>query len=1081
MAERAAHDQTVAQQGGPGDLADIGLDKDGNRWAVHIPSGDIFVMHRGSNKWVFGTTRSTWDARGRKAIFGDDNLIVRAKEIEARRPWEEKQRRRAQNTLRMGFGPAGDKPEIDFSIHGNPVLDEMLNVRTEKKTGWQQLGDTLKTAAHETNEFLQYRPYLRDHYTKLWNRMRMRVQDAQESRDWAQRDIDYILQPFGYKSPYTPPGVAEQIFQKIAQTEDLVARSERSIGTKDEIAGAERALQRAADAATGLKGKALKAAMGDFATAREKLDRLNMKQEVPGGWTTEQLKDQLKAYYEAAKPYPAIAEALKRDVEVNRRMLREGIARGELKAELLTRTGRYYPHEVQDFDEEIAKVLARLPRDMRKPFMAWTKRAYGSNKVIDFDYREAMERHLFRQYLAHHIVDFADEMLPVYDILPDLVKDPDKYNKVFSISGGMGRVAKLSELKHGDQFKVEGKPYVIYRFARGFGVTGGAPSTAAEALALDTARSLANPHLIPAETLPAYEYDTWRQDLQNAARFVNTYSTWWKRTTIMAGGVSTRFNNSMGDTWQEYLQDAMALPNNLKIPRVWRIMSKSVDELTPEYANDAELKDWLNKQRALSGSTFFGQEERQLNREMRNMSPAERRLFWLRHPFKALDRLSNIMEQWPRVSLAMRIYDEIKAGREYKSKVFPTEGLTPEEQIGVITRNTFVDPQAVSEPYQKMLRRRWLPFVTWYHRTMDYHARYMWNNKMNAAMKIGVPLFATWYWNNWLHRDRERYVSDFVRDNMLHVTIPDPKPDDPNHNTVFVFPMGGDLLWQMLYLPQLSERVAQVANGEVKNPFQAGWSDVATTLGNAMVNAGSRVIDLSPVIQAFQAAASNQDPRTGRKVMDDDLWKDKARRERAMGWYLVQKIIPVFDRFKGYAMRELRKDPTWLDRLVGSQGGATRKAVQDIVANWLNPMRALQYDLDTDPLKRLRHDSAAEKEQEGVAHYDLEEAISKTLTGEDKNAIQAWRQANPEQVPGKVDTLAAIRAYTQYALEHAPNDAERKRLQDRLDKIDKLAAVRQFKALPKVGQAKVLQNTRNLREGKPARERGPGLFGEVHD
>jgi hypothetical protein len=496
---------------------------------------------------------------------------------------------------------------------------------------------------------------------------------------------------------------------------------------------------------------------------------------------------------------------------------------------------------------------------------------------------------------------------------------------------------------------------------------------------------------------------------------------------------------------------------------------------------ERRVKDILQQQRAGEGSTFFGKEGRELSRRLRFMSQPERMAYWATHPGDFLNYVSNVAEMWPRTAMALHLLDHVERGDTLVSKVptrFPIAGLSPEEQIGVIVRNTFVDPQAVSETYQKWFRRKILPFVTWYHRTAEYHASYVVHNKMESVAKILGPYAGAWIWNNIYNRDREKNISPWVQHFLFHFTIRDPKPNDPNHNFVVVIPTGMDVLLNLIDVPAMSEKLARIVNHEDANPFDIGWTDAGRSMLHLLYDDAQQVWRLSPLGEILEGVISNVDPRSGRQIVDKRLWNDQARKWGVMGPWVAAKLLPWFDRMVHYASGNLRKDPTWLDKMLGGGGGYRRKQMQDIAASWLNPLRELVYDVPSDWMRTLRDKVEIEKSRQDVAQYDLEQAVSKVLQGQTE-PLENWITSHPDIAPGKLDSLTAIRTFYQDQLEHAANDEQRAGLQQLLQLIDMARNAAALKQLPAPARGTVTGDVLKRQAGEPSTYKTPGLFGEA--
>jgi len=1035
----------------------------------------VYVRDPAIKKWVYGMDAASWERRGRQLVFGDDADAIKAKEkdIKDNLPW------RGGGTLRVGFGPVPpSKRPVDPTIHRDPELDALMERRKETPGWFARRAEPYKEFFNRAREFMAVTPPDLKKWPKVAVERRKAMQDREDAMEKAQEDAAQILQPFGHRRLSDPPSDAEKVAGKIAILEDMVRRSQEPVGTSKQIERARKRLQTAGDAVEAAQEgprRELRTAIKRFRRARLMLEAFEKRQPQPLNRSTDELKADLKELMDREGDHPDVQEFLRRDTDMHRWYLQQDIARGHLPAELLAREGRYFPHEVENFSDMLGKNLGALPRAAREPFRAWTKKAIGSEKSINFAYREAIERDFFRRRVAWSIEDRAAATLPVYDKLPELRANPEKWAEHFTDSSG--RVLTENELPDGEVRNIDGQRYQVFRWRRFYYDGWTPPSDEAAAAADFILRQDAPIYLIPEETVKYYERDAYNANIRKMIRFNRQYPSWWKKTMVAAGGLGTRAANTFGDFVQYYFQDATGLYYALKFPTLNHVLFRSLERMTPY---EREIKRIMDEQRAGSGSTWYGKEGRELAAKLRNMTPTERARFWanpLNWP-EALNKMANTMELWPRAALTMRNYDKIMRGEELHSKVFPIEGLEPEDQLGVIVRNTFVDPQGVSEGYQQVLRRWYLPFITWYHRTMEYQARYMTKHPIEALLKHGIPAAAMFYWNNILHRDTERNVSSWTKMFLWHITLPYGK--DPDQHISIVFPTGADLFFNIVQIPQMEEAIARWKNRESDKLAYLNWSDAAATAIHIGETFFKDILDLSPIGQAFEGVVTNKDPRTGEPIVPEKLMADPKRRVWAQAQYLASKAMPALDRILHFTDRAIRQDPTWLDRVIGSGGGPWRKRIQDFFAEWFNPMRAMVFQTDSKESKAIAREAHQVLGEQQVQTYDLNQALHDILNGGTGDALEAWLKNNEDSnlTPGKAFTLSDQHDELLRELKAAKDDKEREQIREDLDDLEEYMRYLKFKGLPPSVKSETLRRVLGREAGEKVPEHAPGIFGE---
>jgi hypothetical protein len=880
---------------------------------------------------------------------------------------------------------------------------ETLN---QRRTGpWVEI---LKKAGRLPAEELK----LREVVFAFRDALRRRQQIGIDAIKYRNKTLHWIVEPL--------QSVESRVFfEKLVAMKHLTELGRTPIGKPAEIKRQLNRVMKAADAFRNATTAATRRSrLNRWVREDQKLHDLVTLTPLPEGLTSAELAQPLRELM--AKATPDVLEAFRRHEHVTVTNAIEGVHRGYLPPEVL-QSGTYFPHMILEYSSNHLAHQPYLSDQMRKPFRPFSQRLRGSGLRMSMDYQEAMGAHLQRFHLANAIEDFATEWLPKLDGFRYMAaKGPAgkiEYENLFRRDDGT--VPRPQDLDTGHIEEWRGEPWEVVRFTRTNEIFGARlPKSPFDALLynLTAVGEKQQTYFVPKRVADFMKHEHYGQDLALLQDAMAGYVKFWKSTQIMGGGFPTRALNTFGDLVQLYLEDTPAMLTLLRVPTFMRILLTE-GKGRPDIQRYQQL---IERYRVGEGATFFGSQGRYLrgDKPWRQMTKVERsnRLYGLPGDLvTGLNWVANAAEVWPRIAKFVTDLDRIERGRTIKSKVFDIKGLEQEAAAAHLARNIFVDYEAVSPFYRRGVRTLFFPFITWFHRTTNYHARYIGKGLIEAPVeaavkpslktvgqaimrpvetvaKYAVPALAMWYWNNIHQRESEENIGDWVK-TMPHITLPWRDPDDPSKQMVLILPTGADLFFNFLRIPDLMENAAEWHRSGRKDIFEfKGFSDIFMFMAKMFARGGKRLLEMAPIGEAITSLATGIDTRTGKQVVPEGV-TDPDQRLRHQMWYMVKKSIPVLDRI--YQQFEKDMDRIGQDADLRNfwervwQATFVRGRYNPDPRVWLKQAFAYPQDIDLGRANRIKQ---AERMWNAYAEqnmHDFEEALGQKMAGNDA-AMQEW-------------------------------------------------------------------------------------------
>jgi hypothetical protein len=267
------------------------------------------------------------------------------------------------------------------------------------------------------------------------------------------------------------------------------------------------------------------------------------------------------------------------------------------------------------------------------------------------------------------------------------------------------------------------------------------------------------------------------------------------------------------------------------------------------------------------------------------------------NPFKLIERFSQYRESIPRLAKFLKDAERIDRGEKVVVKSTSIKGMTPIEAMGKASRTFTVDYGAVSPMFKHNIRGWMFPFATFYLKNFSNYKERTRHHLVETATKAGVPFGALMLWNYTMFPEVEDDLSEWWK-YLPHLNT-GYKTDD-GKDIIIAFSTPVEMAAAMIGLDKLPDRLRQIEQGKITYEEAAKGQLWDTALGFPRT-----MIDLiNPFAKALQGVASNKDPWSGRQIVPDALWGDRAERwpqtwagQKLMSEFILRTIVTPYAQY----------------------------------------------------------------------------------------------------------------------------------------------------------------------------------------
>jgi hypothetical protein len=737
---------------------------------------------------------------------------------------------------------------------------------------------------------------------------------------------------------------------------------------------------------------------------------------VPGGATVTELQQAYGRLQTLAKDkYPEALEARRGHDAITARIGKNLFERGFIKAEVVDRP--YYTHELLEAQNWYsAPRWEQLPGALRTPGRSpYTLRRSGTEKLINMDYMDVMQRHLTRWYtdnaqeqLVFNTARRFDELYKQPGRLSteslDVLETARKQNATGTLEVPEGRFRWWSPVRMPEHMRgKEAAELKMHDFV----------SAQLQSLKADpkTPKFLL-PELLADRLDQFYMPNTSPLGIQIARRGTQALKHW----TLFFAGLPYQGKNLIGDLMRIGWYDIGALSPVQRggrlgvrpgyIPRAagQLLRPQTRAEPIPELPTragiiDAEIRNMLElavSQRigvARAGGTRMAEAGGGLGsmelighlpklHHEPAMAPFRTKLqqadVW--NPMRIYDIISAYRESIPRYGYFMRQMDRVAQGKPVKAAGLDLEALKPYtiEAAGKATREVLIDYGAVSKNFDIYARGLLLPFSTFYVKNFNSLAKSMKNDPGNAATKLGLPLAAIWYWNNVIHGDIEKTFSPYTRDS-LHLTTA--IQDGEGKNYVFQLDDPAHVAASMVGVQTLPRIMGDLAGGRL-TPEEAG-EEIAKAVVGAAPGIGSIMYPdqenawmnlLNQAIKAGGEVTANRNLDFGGEIYPSAM-AGRPEAHAAMARHVLARIALPAQAYMRSTFSEEFGTPTGLEEGVAAGGKTAQSWILDQFLDWERAVGMRRVDVEAEAQKRMRTAAREERGQDVAAMDALDDII----------------------------------------------------------------------------------------------------------